>query len=127
VSGFTDAKIALDLHGLSANHAIAMALPPSTGVKDQVQEFIRRWEKAPVEPGRRDDPVWAENTVDGDDVDLFEVLPLGAHREARHLPAVAPAALTERAPRPPREGVLVRQVPFDHMRLSARGRRPAIR
>jgi UbiD family decarboxylase len=76
VSGFTDAKIALNIHGSWANHAIAMGLPPSTGVKDQVQEFIRRWEKAPVEPERRDDPAWAENTLDGDDVDLFQVLPL---------------------------------------------------
>ncbi|MGI5224399.1 non-oxidative hydroxyarylic acid decarboxylases subunit C [Actinoallomurus sp. CA-142502] len=76
VTGFTRARIALNVHGSWANHAIALGLPPETSVKDQVQEFIRRWEEAPVEPERRADPPWARNTVTGDDVDLYAVLPL---------------------------------------------------
>ncbi|MGW5362975.1 non-oxidative hydroxyarylic acid decarboxylases subunit C [Actinopolymorpha pittospori] len=76
VTGFTDARIALNVHGSWANHAIAFGLPPNTGVKDQVQEFIRRWDQAPIEPERRSNPLWAQNTLDGDDVDLFRVLPL---------------------------------------------------
>lgn len=76
VTGFTGARIAMNVHGSWANHAIALGLPPDTSVKDQVQEFIRRWDEAPVEPERRPAPPWAHNTVTGDDVDLFAVLPL---------------------------------------------------
>lgn len=76
VTGFTDARVALNVHGSWANHAIALDLPPDTGVKEQVREFIRRWDEAPVEPERWKDPPWARNTLEGDDVDLFRVLPL---------------------------------------------------
>jgi UbiD family decarboxylase len=82
VTGFTDARIALNLHGSWANHAIAMGLPPTTGVKEQVEEFIRRWEAFPVAPERRADPPWADNSLDGEDVDLFKVLPLFRLNEA---------------------------------------------
>lgn len=76
VTGFTDARIALNVHGSWANHALALDLPPGTPVKDQVAEFIRRWETFPVAPERRENPPWAENVLEGDDVDLFKVLPL---------------------------------------------------
>jgi 4-hydroxybenzoate decarboxylase len=76
VTGFTDARIAMNVHGSWANHAIAMGLPPLTPVKEQVEEFIRRWDTAPVEPERRADPLWAEHVLEGEDVDLFSVLPL---------------------------------------------------
>jgi UbiD family decarboxylase len=76
VRGFTNARIALNTHGSWANHAVAMGLPKSTSTREQVDEFIRRWEQFPVAPERRADPPFAENTVDGEDVDLFDVLPL---------------------------------------------------
>ena len=76
VTGFTDARIAMNVHGSWANHALALGLPKETGVKEQVEEFIRRWADFPVSPVWRDDPPWAENTMEGDDVDIFEVLPL---------------------------------------------------
>jgi vanillate/4-hydroxybenzoate decarboxylase subunit C len=77
VTGFTDAKIALNVHGSWANLALALELPPTTSPKDQVAEFTRRWQQDfPVAPERRDNPLWAEETLDGDEVDLFAVLPL---------------------------------------------------
>ncbi|MFF2999416.1 non-oxidative hydroxyarylic acid decarboxylases subunit C [Streptomyces sp. NPDC057950] len=76
ISGFTDARIAMNVHGSWANHALALELPKETGTKDQVEEFIRRWAQFPVRPEWREHPLWAENTQDGDDVDIFEVLPL---------------------------------------------------
>ncbi|SDH06977.1 UbiD family decarboxylase domain-containing protein [Nonomuraea jiangxiensis] len=63
---------ALDAEG----HAIAMGLPPGTSTREQVDEFARRWDRFPVAPTRRDDLPWRENTVDGGDIDLFELLPL---------------------------------------------------
>jgi len=53
-----------------------MGLPPNTPVKKQIDEFIRRWDKFPVAPERRDNPAWAENTVDGEAINLFDILPL---------------------------------------------------
>ena len=76
VAGFTDARIALNLHGSWVNHAIALGLPITTGVKEQIDEFIRRWDAFPIAPERRSNPPWAENTRSGDDVDLFGLLPL---------------------------------------------------
>ena len=41
----------------------------------QIDEFIRRWDKFPVAPERRANP-WAQNTVDGEEINLFDILPL---------------------------------------------------
>ncbi|GGT96762.1 non-oxidative hydroxyarylic acid decarboxylases subunit C [Streptomyces coeruleorubidus] len=76
VKGFTDARIAMNVHGSWANHALALGLPKETGTKEQVEEFVRRWAEFPVAPERRADPPWAQNTQEGDDVDIFQVLPL---------------------------------------------------
>ncbi|MGW7519746.1 non-oxidative hydroxyarylic acid decarboxylases subunit C [Streptomyces sp. NPDC054796] len=76
VTGFTDARIAMNVHGSWRNHALALGLPVGTSVKDQVEEFARRWDDFPVAPERRPDAPWAENTLDGEDVDLFKILPL---------------------------------------------------
>ncbi|MFB7510673.1 UbiD family decarboxylase domain-containing protein, partial [Streptomyces broussonetiae] len=76
VKGFTDARIAMNVHGSWANHALALGLPKETGAREQVAEFVRRWEAFPVEPEWRENPPWAQNTLEGDDADLFRVLPL---------------------------------------------------
>lgn len=76
VAGFTDARIAMNVHGSWANHALALGLPKHTPVKEQVEEFARRWDAFPVPPERREDAPWRANTQEGDDVDLFSVLPL---------------------------------------------------
>lgn len=76
VEGFTNAHIALNTIGSWANHAIALGLDPATSIKDQIFEFIRRWESYPVEPERREAPPWQENSVEDDEIDLFKLLPL---------------------------------------------------
>ncbi|MFE2160924.1 non-oxidative hydroxyarylic acid decarboxylases subunit C [Streptomyces lydicus] len=76
VKGFTDARIAMNVHGSWANHALALGLPKDTPVKDQVETFAARWDAFPVAPERREDAPWRENTQQGDDIDLFSVLPL---------------------------------------------------
>lgn len=45
-------------------------------MKKQIDEFIRRWDKFPVTPERRANPAWAENSVDGEAINLFDILPL---------------------------------------------------
>ncbi|MFD7711199.1 non-oxidative hydroxyarylic acid decarboxylases subunit C [Streptomyces sp. NPDC059785] len=76
VKGFTDARIAMNVHGSWANHALALGLPKGTGAKEQVEAFVQRWADFPVAPEWRENPLWAENTMEGDDVDIFQVLPL---------------------------------------------------
>lgn len=76
VTGFTDARIALNVHGSWANHALALGLPPTASIREQVDEFIGRWDSFPVAPQRRDDPPFTANTRDGEDADMFDVLPL---------------------------------------------------
>jgi len=76
VKGFTDARIAMNVHGSWANHALALGLPRETGTKEQIDEFIRRWAEFPVAPQWREDPPWAQNSMAGADVDIFKVLPL---------------------------------------------------
>jgi hypothetical protein len=48
----------------------------NTPIKEQVEEFAQRWDAFPVAPERRENAPWSENTLDGEDVDLFKVLPL---------------------------------------------------
>jgi UbiD family decarboxylase len=76
IAGFTNAKVALNTLGSWPNHAIAMAMDPATPTREQVAEFIRRWEEFPVDPVRREDAPWRQNSVAGDDINLFDLLPL---------------------------------------------------
>lgn len=76
VSGFTDARIAMNVHGSWRNHAKALGLPKETSTREQVEEFARRWDDFPVAPVRREDAPWKANSVSGEDVNLFDVLPL---------------------------------------------------
>ncbi|MEV4647871.1 non-oxidative hydroxyarylic acid decarboxylases subunit C [Saccharopolyspora sp. NPDC049357] len=76
VSGFTDARIAMNVHGSWHNHAMALGLPKETSTREQVEEFARRWDDFPVTPVRREDAPWKANSVSGEDVNLFDVLPL---------------------------------------------------
>jgi vanillate/4-hydroxybenzoate decarboxylase subunit C len=76
VSGFTDARIAMNVHGSWRNHAMALGLPKETSTREQVEEFARRWDDFPVSPVRREDAPWKANSVTGEDVNLFDVLPL---------------------------------------------------
>jgi UbiD family decarboxylase len=85
------ARIAMNVHGSWANHALALGLPKATGTREQVEEFARRWDDFPVAPERRANPPWSENSVsrqsgdgdggdgdggDGDGINLFDILPL---------------------------------------------------
>lgn len=76
IAGFINAKVALNTLGSWPNHAIAMGMDPNTSTKDQVAEFIRRWDRFPVAAERREDAPWRENTVEGDEINIFDILPL---------------------------------------------------
>ena len=75
VTGFTDARIVMNVHGSWRNHALALGLPKETPTREQVEEFARRWDDFPVAVERRTDPPWAELSLD-EGIDLFQLLPL---------------------------------------------------
>ncbi|MBZ4317851.1 non-oxidative hydroxyarylic acid decarboxylases subunit C [Streptomyces huiliensis] len=76
VTGYPTGRVAVNVHGSWANHALALELPPTTPVRRQVEEFSRRWESFPVPPEYREAPPFLAHTLHGDDVDLYSVLPL---------------------------------------------------
>ncbi|MVO88535.1 UbiD family decarboxylase [Streptomyces sp. p1417] len=76
VTGYAAGRVALNVHGSWANHALALDLPPTTGVREQVAEFSRRWDSFPLPAEHRPGPPFLAHTLLGEDIDLYRVLPL---------------------------------------------------
>ncbi|MCM6778433.1 UbiD family decarboxylase [Nocardia sp. CDC159] len=76
IAGFTDARVLMNTVAGWQNLAVAMDLDPGSSARTMFDEWVRRWDAYPVAPERRDNPPWAENTVSGDDINLFELMPL---------------------------------------------------
>lgn len=77
VLGFSDARVALNIHGSWPNHALMLGLDKDTPSKTQFFEFVRRYEAFPGEVEYMDDAPWQECLFDRrEDINLFEQLPL---------------------------------------------------
>jgi vanillate/4-hydroxybenzoate decarboxylase subunit C len=76
IEGFTNARVALNTIGSWANLATALEVDIKTPVRDMFFEWVRRAENFPIAVERRDNPPWTENSVEGDDINLFDILPL---------------------------------------------------
>jgi 4-hydroxybenzoate decarboxylase len=75
IDGFENARIALNVHGSWANHALMLGLPKNTPLKRQFFELDERWQRFPVGVDRRVDAPWQEITL-SHDINLFELLPV---------------------------------------------------
>lgn len=77
VRGYKNRVVTM-VHGSWANNALMMGMPKTATTKEQFDEMVRRWDKYPVKPiiKRREEAPCKENVVDGDDVNLFDILPL---------------------------------------------------
>lgn len=75
VSGYTDAKIVMNVHGSWANHALALGMEKDASMREQFFEFVRRYHMYPGPLERVKAAPWQEVVVDGE-IDLFEILPL---------------------------------------------------
>jgi UbiD family decarboxylase len=75
IHGFSDARVALNVHGSWANHALMLGLPKTTGPEAQFFELSRRWNDYPVPVERRADPSWQQVTI-STGINLFELLPV---------------------------------------------------
>lgn len=75
IRGFTDARVVMNTIGSWQNHAISMGLPANTPVKNRSTSLFvagtnSRLARASCKSGL------AQNTVDGEDINLFDILPL---------------------------------------------------
>jgi len=77
IFGYAHARVALNVHGSWANHALMLDLPKDMPPKEQFHELRERWKRfpVPVERRERDAPPWRENAI-VENIDLFHILPL---------------------------------------------------
>jgi vanillate/4-hydroxybenzoate decarboxylase subunit C len=75
IQGYTDAKIAMNVHGSWYNHALMLGMPKETPLKEQFHEFVRRYQTYPGKVEERDSAPWQEVVIE-DNINLFEILPL---------------------------------------------------
>lgn len=77
VAGYPDksVRIAMNVHGSWANHALALGMPPDSSERDQFFEFVRRYRMYPGELQRVKSAPWQEVVIDKD-INLYEMLPL---------------------------------------------------
>ncbi len=76
VKGHKGKRIAVNVHGSWANHAVMMGMPKSTTLKDQFYELADRWDRYPGELKWVDNPPCQEEIVEGDAINLLEMIPM---------------------------------------------------
>ena len=76
IKGYKGQKMVTCVHVSWANHALMMGMDKNTPLKEQFHELARRWDLYPGELTWVDNPPCQENIVDGDDVNLLELLPM---------------------------------------------------
>lgn len=75
IQGYTNARIAMNVHGSWCNHAIMLGMPKDTPLKEQFHEFVRRYQTYPGAVEERSEAPWQEVQIDKD-INLFDILPL---------------------------------------------------
>ena len=75
IAGYTDARIAMNVHGSWRNHALMLGMPKDTPLKAQFHEFVRRYETYPGKVEERSSAPWEEVVIE-DNINLFDILPL---------------------------------------------------
>ena len=75
ITGYIEAKVALNVHGSWPNQALALGMDRDASVRDLFFEFVRRYQQYPGEMEHVDTAPWQEVLVDKD-VNLFALLPL---------------------------------------------------
>ena len=77
INGYTsDTKLVTNVHGSWPNMALAFGLPKNTPLKDLSDAFNDRYmnfQKGSIE--EKDDPLWEDVVLEGDDINLFTLMP----------------------------------------------------
>ena len=75
IHGYPDKQVVMNVHGSWENHALMLDLPKKTGIKEQFQEIVRRWQRYPIAPRKvAEAPV--KEVILRDGFSLFRELPL---------------------------------------------------
>jgi 4-hydroxybenzoate decarboxylase len=99
IDGYERARVALNVHGSWANHALMLGMAKDTPVKEQFHELHRRWQKFPVPAERRREAPWQEVTISSEDgINLFELLPVFRLNPGDGGPYIDKAAVVTREP-----------------------------
>jgi 4-hydroxybenzoate decarboxylase len=75
IKGYTNARIAMNVHGSWRNHALMLGMPRDTSLLEQFHEFVRRYETYPGKVEERSSAPWQEVVIEKD-INLFDILPL---------------------------------------------------
>jgi UbiD family decarboxylase len=75
ITGYTDRRLVVGVHGSWANHALSIGLPKETGVKEQFYAVCNKWDDYPGTVEFVDNPPCQENVIE-DDINLYEIMPL---------------------------------------------------
>src|SRR5262249_8226052 len=54
IEGYTNATVAMNVHGSWCNHALMLGMSKNTSLKEQFHEFVRRYEAYPGDVEERD-------------------------------------------------------------------------
>lgn len=76
ILGYKDAVIATNVHGSWANHAIMLGMPKNTPLKEQFYEMEKRWDSYPGEIKFMENAPCQEVVVEGESMNLLELLPV---------------------------------------------------
>lgn len=76
VLGHKNAKIVANVHGGWANHALMLGMPKTASVKEQFVELEKRWDSYPGQLDFVDNAACQEVIIEGDDLNLLELLPV---------------------------------------------------
>jgi len=75
IKGYTNARIAMNVHGSWCNHALMLGMPKDTPLREQFFEFVRRYQTYPGTVEERTSAPWEEVVIE-EDINLFDILPL---------------------------------------------------
>lgn len=69
-------QLVVNVHGSWANHALMLGMPKTASLKEQFHELDRRWPISPGEVVYVDSPPCQEVVVEGEELNLLELLPV---------------------------------------------------
>jgi vanillate/4-hydroxybenzoate decarboxylase subunit C len=75
ISGYTNAQVAMNVHGSWPNHGLALGLEKDAPLREQFFEFARRYRQYPGEMEHVASAPWQEAVVDKD-INLYALMPL---------------------------------------------------
>ncbi|MGY0219595.1 UbiD family decarboxylase [Endozoicomonadaceae bacterium StTr2] len=97
LQGYPDKRIVLNTVSSWPNYALSMGLPKESSQQQIYQEVLRRWSDSPWElQEKTEQPPFMDNIIEGDDINLFELIPLFRGNERDGAPYITKGAFISR-------------------------------